>query len=123
MRNLKHQNSCRKTLHNICCCFSCCKKTTFDLRVDAEVSKAILAVKSRREELELTERLLQGRARAGDLSATVPLESAKARLKMFRREWNLDDGGNSICGKSALKKSLRYKVKKKVRNEKKAKLI
>ncbi|GMH95715.1 hypothetical protein TrVE_jg5792 [Triparma verrucosa] len=116
MRADMEVTGCKKLVRDFCCCWTCCKKTTFDLRVEAEVSKALLAVKSRRKELEETVDRLKARAKQGDVSATVPLESAEVRLKVFREDWHLNEekGG---CGRRGYKTSLRYKVKHKVRED------
>jgi len=104
-----HHRGCRESaLGKIFCCCVCCKKTTFDLRVNSEVRKAVLAVKSRKQELEQTVKLLKKRFDGGDVSSSVPLESAKARLEMFQRDWHLGRGRD---------RGLKAKVKEKVRED------
>ena len=60
--------------------------------------------------------MLQRRKEQGDVSSSVPLESAQARLAMFRRDWNLEDKG-VWCGKKGRGGGLRSKVKDKVRED------
>jgi hypothetical protein len=96
-----------------CGCCQCCRRTKFDTRVDAEVTKAVLAVTSRKTELEGTLSVLKKRLDKGDTSAREPHDAAVLRYQLFRREWHLDSGWLA----KRVKKSMRSKVREKIRED------
>lgn len=71
------------------------------------------SVKSRKRELEATVELLKERLNNGDTSAKTPYEAALFRYNMFRRDWHFDSGFLARC----IKKSMRSKVKEKIRED------
>ena len=108
-----HGSCIRAGCVRFCGCCWCCRKTKFDVRVDAEVTKAMYAVRSRKKEIESTVALLKKRLDEGDTSAKTPYNAAVFRERMFKRDWHLDANIFTKC----VKKSMRSKVKMKIKED------